>query len=96
MIEIELFFKTVEAEIRRKHIKYLKKQKCLPECSAALLEGGEDIEDKDEFKSLKGSKKIKLVKRFNQGIETALKVLISEYARFDRRLRAEKEKGKKF
>lgn len=95
MIEIELFFKTVEAEIRRKHIKYLKKQKCLPECSAALLQD-ENAEDSEEFKKLKGSKQLKYVKRFNQGIETALKVLISEYARFDKRLRAESEKGKKF
>ena len=30
MIEIELFYKIVESEIRRKHIKYLKRQKCLP------------------------------------------------------------------
>ena len=30
MIEIELFYKTVESKIRCKHIKYLKKQKCLP------------------------------------------------------------------
>lgn len=67
MIEIELFCKIVEAEIRRKHIKYLKKQKCLP-----------------------------YVKRFNKGIETALQVLLKEYARFDKRLRAESEKGKKF
>lgn len=94
MIEIELFCKTVEAEIRRKHIKYLKKQKCLPDCSSELLEG-DSAEDKEEFQRLKGAKKLKYVKRFNLGIETALKVLLREYARFDKRLRAESEKGKK-
>lgn len=30
MIELELFYKIVESEIRRKHIKFLKNQKCLP------------------------------------------------------------------
>lgn len=95
MIELELFYKTVEAEIRRKHIKYLKKQKCLPDCSSALLQD-ENAEESEEFKKLKGRKKLKLVKRFNQGIETALKVLMKEYERMDKRLRAESEKGKKF
>lgn len=94
MIELELFYKTVEAEIRRKHIKYLKMQKCLPDCSAALMQD-ENAEESDEFKKLKGRKKLKLAKRFNQGIETALKVLMNEYERMDKRLRAESEKGRK-
>lgn len=39
MIEIELFFKTAESEIRRKHIKYLKRQKCLPSDQTPPKEG---------------------------------------------------------
>lgn len=95
MIEIELFFKIVESAIRRKHIKYLKKQKCLPEGSAALLED-ETAEDKEEFAKLKGGDKLKYVKRFNKGLETALKVLQSEYKSFSSRLKKEDEKGRKF
>ncbi|MDE7453551.1 MAG: hypothetical protein K2N22_03995 [Clostridia bacterium] len=95
MIEIELFFKTVESEIRRRHIKYLKKQKCLPEGSAALLQD-ENAEDKEEFEKLKGGDKLKFVKRYNKGIETALKALQSEYKTFAKRLEAEDKKGSKF
>lgn len=95
MEEIELFFKIVQSEIRRKYIKYLKKQKCLPDCSAALLEC-DNVEDTEEFKRLKDSKKLKLVKRFNQGIDTALKVLAGEYKKFESRLLKKSEKGKKF
>ncbi|MCI8368127.1 MAG: hypothetical protein HFJ81_00630 [Clostridia bacterium] len=94
MIEIELFCKTVEAEIRRKHIKYLKKQKCLPDEVVELLL--DDERESPDFNAINVGDKLKYVKRFNKGIETALQVLLKEYARFDKRLRAESEKGKKF
>ena len=93
MIEIELFCKIVEAEIRRKHIKYLKKQKCLPAGAVELLSSEE--RETPDFESINVGDKLKYVKRFNQGIEMALKVLLKEYARFDKRLREESEKGKK-
>ena len=106
MIEIELFFKIVESEIRRKHIKYLKKQKCLPS-DQSPAEDKADIqpaEDKAESVSAadeliysdtpKLKEKVKRVKSFNSGIETALKVLQTEYSNFKNRLKKEAE-GKK-
>lgn len=105
MIELELFYKTVEAEIRRKHIKFLKKQKCLPDGSAAQMDGsseqseienGENGEDKETFERVTGEGKAKLVKQFNKGVDMALKVLSAEYGRFDKRLKDEEQKGKKF
>lgn len=89
MIEIELFFKTVESEIRRKHIKYLKKQKCIS--SDGVLEPKEG-ETEDEIRVDKPQK----VKSFNKGIDTAIKVLQVEYAAFDKRLKEENKKGGKF
>lgn len=92
MIELELFYKTVEAEIRRKHIVYLKKQKCLPEGSVALSPDG-NAEDEEWFDKLKNGDKLKFVKRFNKGIDTALKVLSKEFTKMNARLQAESEKG---
>ena len=81
MIEIELFFKTVESEIRRKHIKYLKKQKCVTAAGCSLA--GKEGETSDDFPA---GEKARYVKRFNKGIDTALKVLQDEYDAFKARL----------
>ena len=92
MIEIELFFKFVESEIRRKHIKYLKKQKCISVTEQNLpcekMETAEEDYPKGE--------KAQYVKRFNKGIDTALKVLQSEYKAYAKRMEAEKAGGKKY
>ena len=66
MIEIELFCKTVEAEIRRKHIKYLKKQKCLPDEVVELLL--DDERESPYFIEIKVGENLKYVKLFNKGI----------------------------
>lgn len=99
MIEIELFYKIVESEIRRKHIKYLKRQKCLPSDQTTPKEGAETVSATDEFiysdkPNLK--EKVKRVKAFNKGIETALKVLGAEYIAFNTRLKKDEEGKKKF
>lgn len=100
MIEIELFFKTVESEIRRKHVKYLKKQKCLPSDQAEPKEQeGVPADKADEFiyaDKPKLREKAKRVKAFNKGIETALKALQSEYKTYSKRMAAEKAGGKKY
>lgn len=108
MIEIELFYKIVESEIRRKHIKYLKRQKCLPSDQASpknetytkkeaeLVFAVNVADDFIYTDNPKAREKAKRVKAFNKGIETALKVLISEYKGFDKRLKKEAEVGKKF
>lgn len=100
MIEIELFFKTAESNIRSKHVKYLKKQKCLPsdqaepkqeENSAAVCEDDFVYADKPKLRE-----KAKRVKAFNKGLETALKALQSEYKAFEKRLEKEDKAVKKF
>lgn len=99
MIEIELFYKIVESEIRRKHIKYLKKQKCLPSDRTEPPADEETNTVSDEFVYTDEPTKkeqIKRVKAFNKGIETALKVLISKYKSFNNRLNKEEEVKKKF
>ena len=100
MIELELFYKIVESEIRRKHIKYLKNQKCLPSDFYTAIPIDLSIQDKkskvlveqteqlDEFVYSDNPKRREIVKRvkaFNKGIETALKVLINDYKRFNKR-----------
>ena len=99
MIEIELFFKTVESEIRRKHVKYLKKQKCLPSDQLEPKQQEGVTEEKaDDFiysDKPKLREKAKRVKAFNKGIETALKTLQAEYKTYAKRMEAEKAGGKK-
>lgn len=102
MTDIELFFKTVESEIRRKHINFLKGEKCLPSG-----EPPEEIISAAELKKLGKSKfcglplfglrwfierfryikRLRFIKRYNKGIDTALNVLQREYKRFDKRLK---------
>lgn len=102
MIEIELFYKIVESEIRRKHIKYLKRQKCLPSDQTEPQTISLDetaLSAADEFvytDKPKLKEKTKRVKAFNKGIETALKVLISEYSAYSKRLKKDGEVRKKF
>ena len=102
MIEIELFYKIVESEIRRKHIKYLKRQKCLPsdqtpkeepDAQASTSSAADEFiyADKPRLKE-----KAKRVKAFNNGIQTALKVLSGEYAEFEKRLKKDEVGRKKF
>ena len=73
MLEIELFYKIVESHIRREHNAYLRKQKCLPE--------GLTPND-DETKVEATVKRTAKVKRYNKGVDMALRVLTSEYKRF--------------
>ncbi len=99
MNEIELFFKTAESEIRRKHIVYLKGEKCLPDgIPPEEVIRAEELQryNKKPFgfilfwvKKTKFIKRQKLIKRYNKGIETALKVLQREYRRFNKRLERE-------
>lgn len=89
MIEIELFYKIVESEIRLKHINYLKKQKILSSNGSSVTP--KEDETVDEFSP---GEKVKYVKRFNKGIDTALKVLQDEYDNFKKRF--ENKGGKKF
>lgn len=110
MIEIELFYKIVESEIRRKHIKYLKRQKCLPSDQSDITDENEQeqtenslsistVSAADDFiytDKPKKREKVKRVKAFNKGIETALKVLISKYKGFNKRLKKDEEGRKKF
>lgn len=99
MTDIELFFKIAESEIRRKHISFLKGEKCLP-----AGEPPEEIITAKELKKLgkvkfcgllwfvhryRYIKRLRLIKRYNKGIETALSVLQREYKRFNKRLKQE-------
>lgn len=99
MTDIELFFKIAESEIRRRHIVYLKGEKCLP---AGIPP--EEIITAKELKRLgklklcglpwfirrfRYIKRQRLIKRYNKGIDTALKVLQREYKRFNKRLKNE-------
>ena len=96
MMDIELFFKTVESEIRRKHIQYLKKQKCIKGVSAAEQNSPAAGIGTDDFAPEPNKGKAKYVKRFNEGIDTALKVLQREYKDFVKRMETEKPRGSKF
>lgn len=101
MIEIELFYKTVESEMRRKHVKYLKRQKCLPSDRTEQVQSQDEVAASaaDELVYVDNPKmreKVKRVKAFNKGIETALKVLVSEYTAYDKRLKKDEEGRKKF
>lgn len=81
MIEIELFYKIVESEIRKKHIRYLKRQKCvIPEKEA------EQPQNKEAAEEFPKGEKTAYVRRFNKGIDTALKVLANEFKAFISRL----------
>ena len=105
MIELELFYKIVESAIRGKHVKYLKRQKCLPS-DQMEIQSDETIETSnkavsaadgsDEFvysDKPKLREKAKRVKAFNKGIETALKVLICEFKHFNNRLKKDENRG---
>ena len=95
-LELELFFKQVESEIRSKHIKYLKKQKCISAAKQfpANLEQSSDVEKEINIDDFPIEGKRKYVKRFNNGIEIALQVLQKEYKKFAQRFESD-EKGKK-
>ncbi len=87
MIEIELFYKIVEAHIRSVHTEYLKSLKRVP---LPKTEKNKQI----AFKNLPVGNK--LLKGYNKGIETALSVLIKEYKRYEKRLKKEEKDGRKF
>ena len=87
MIEIELFYKIVEAHIRAVHTDYLQRLKRVP------------VPDTIKKKRISFKKlpiEDKLLKGYNKGIETALNVLVKEFKRFDKRLKKEEKAGKKF
>lgn len=87
MIEIELFYKIVEAHIREVHTEYLQ---CLKRVPAPDTTKNKRI----SFKKLPIEDK--LLKGYNKGIETALNVLVKEFKSFDKRLKKEEKDGKKF
>lgn len=91
MIELELFYKIVEAKIRKDHGNYLQNLKRVP---------AEQKKEKRGFLSLFKRKKIpvddKLLKGYNAGIKKALEVLKGEFTKFDKRLKKEEKDGRKF
>ncbi len=87
MIEIELFYKIVEANIRAVHTEYLQKLKRVPLPDTAKKK-------RKLFKKLPVEDK--LLKGYNKGIETALNVLVREFKRYDKRLKKEEKAGRKF
>ncbi len=87
MIEIELFYKIVEAHIRSVHTEYLKSLKRVP---------APDTIKKKRISFKKLPIEDKLLKGYSKGIETALSVLVKEFKRFDKRLKKEEKDGKKF
>lgn len=87
MIEIELFYKIVEAHIREVHTEYLQRLKRVPM---------PDTVKKKRISFKKLPIEDKLLKGYNKGIETALSVLVKEFKRFDKRLKKEKKAGNKF
>lgn len=102
MIEIELFYRTVESEIRRQHVKYLKRKKYVTEpddeeSSGFSEQKAEKPEDSDRSKAEKlfidtpGK-----AKRFNKGVDMALKVLRKEYDKFSKRLKKQEKDGGEF
>ena len=108
MTDIELFFKTVESEIRSKYINFLKSEKALPNVDPPpedniTAKELEYYEKKGRFKLIFWFverflyiKRVRLIKRFNNGIDTALKVLQREYKDFVKRMETEKPRGSKF
>lgn len=100
MIEIELFYRIVESEIRKRHIKYLKRRKVV----SAELDDSENSEEQKSDASKEANENTPVnicggdnalkVRRFNKGIDTALKVLACEYKRFAKRMsKDDKSKG---
>lgn len=87
MIEIELFYKIVEAHIREVHTEYLQRLKRVPM---------PDTVKKKRISFKKLPIEDKLLKGYNKGIETALSVLVKEFKRFDKRLKKEEKAGNKF
>ena len=87
MIEIELFYKIVEARIRSVHTEYLKSLKRVPLPETLK---------KKRLSIKKLPVEDKLLKGYNKGIETALNVLVKEFKRFDKRLKKDEKDGKKF
>lgn len=87
MDDIELFYKIVEAHTRLVHTQYLKKLKRIPLSS-------DNGKKRLTFKKLPIEDK--LLKGYNNGIETALRVLASEFKRYKKRLEKAEKDGKKF
>ncbi len=85
MIDIELYYKTAEAHILKNQAEYLKEIK-----SISLPE------KRGIFKRRKIPVEIKLLKGYNKGVEMALKVIKSEFKRYERRLKKEEKQGGKF
>lgn len=88
MLEIELFYKIVEARIRSVHTAYLQRLKRVP------LHDNTSNKKRISFKKLPIEDK--LLNGYSKGIETALSVLVKEFKRFDKRLKKEEKDGKKF
>lgn len=95
MDNIELFYRIIQSEIRRKHIKFLKGQTCLPngEPPEEIITAA-DLSKFKKFsffgllwfvKRFSYIKRIKLIKRYNKGIEAALRVLDKEFKAYSNR-----------
>ena len=91
MIEIELFYRTVESEIRRQHVKYLKRKKYVTEPDDEESSGFSEQKAEKLFIDTPGK-----AKRFNKGVDMALKVLRKEYDKFSKRLKKQEKDGGEF
>lgn len=100
MIELELYYKTAESEIRRKHIEYLRKQKCLPE-GLSVSKSGVNVETVGGKKTgligflkrlFRVNNAVK-VKRYNMAVDMSLKVLKREYKRLTKLIEKAEENG---
>ncbi len=87
MIEIELFFRIVQSAIRRKHIFFLKKQKCAEDIEVQLDGINVDVPAAPTLGKRSKKRKIKAdrVKCFNKGVDVALQVLSHEFNKFEAR-----------
>ncbi len=91
-MELELFFKIVESEIRRRHVLYLKRKKGfataadVPDSSPVPAETEKTADSVDDY--LQCPK----VKSFNKGVEMALKILRQEFKAFEKRKETVKDK----
>lgn len=89
MIELELYYRTVEAAIRAEHTEYLRKLKRvpLPETTTQTRRGRVKrkpicIDDK-------------LLKGYNAGIEQAIRILSREFKAYEKRLEKADKDGRR-
>lgn len=92
ILELELFYKIVESEIRRRHVRYLKRKKGfataadVPDSSPTPAEPKEPVDSAEDYLQCPD------IKSFNKGIELALKILKQEFKAFEKRKETVKDK----